>query len=61
MVLDFELRAEFSDHSFVEVGTIACDDSLGDAIPADKIFLMNWATIFLVTEANEIASTYFVK
>ena len=26
MMLDFELRAELSDHSVVEIGTIVCND-----------------------------------
>ena len=39
MVLDLELRAEFIDHSVVEVGTIVCDDSLEDALPADEVML----------------------
>ena len=39
VVLDLELLAEFSDHSVVEVGTIVCDDSLGDAIPIDEVML----------------------
>ena len=37
MVLELELRVEFSDHSVVEVGTIVLNDSLGDAILTDKI------------------------
>ena len=39
MMLDLELRAEFSDHGIVEVGTIVTDDSLGDTIPPDKVIL----------------------
>ena len=39
VVLDLELRAKFSDHSVVEVGVIVCDDSLGNAIPTDKIIV----------------------
>ena len=39
MVLDLELRAEFCDHSVVEIGTIICDNPLGDAIPTNKVML----------------------
>ena len=39
MVLDFELDAEFSDHSVVEVGTIVSDDSLRDTILMDEVML----------------------
>ena len=60
-MLDHELCVEFSDHSVIEVGSIVRDDSLRDAIPTDKVMFMSRATIFLVTEANEAASTHFVK
>ena len=39
VVLDLELYAEFSDHSFVEVGTIVCDDSLRDTITINQVVL----------------------
>ena len=39
MVLDFELHVEFHDHSVVEIGTIVLENSLGDAIPTDKVML----------------------
>ena len=61
MVLDLELHVEFRDHGVVESGTIICDDSLGDSIPADKVMLNELLTTFLVTEAKEAASTHFVK
>ena len=39
MVFDFELHAEFRDHSIVEIGSIVCDDPFRDAIPTDKVIL----------------------
>ena len=39
MVLDLKLHAEFRDHSVVEIGTIVCDNPLGDTIPTDKVML----------------------
>ena len=44
MMLDLELRAQCSDHSIVEIGTIICNDSLRNTKPTDVIFLMNRAT-----------------
>ena len=38
-MLDFELRAEFHDHSVIEIGTVVCDISFGDTIPPDKVML----------------------
>ena len=38
-MLDPKLRAEFCDYSVVEIVIIFCDDSLGDAIPTDKVML----------------------
>ena len=37
MVLDLELRAQCSDHSIIEIGTIICNDSLWNTILTDKI------------------------
>ena len=39
MVRDLELRAEFLDHSVVEIGTIVYDNPFGDAIPTYKVML----------------------
>ena len=38
-MFDLELRAEFSDHGIVEIGTIVSDDPLRDAISIDKVML----------------------
>ena len=61
VMFDLELCVEFNDHSVVEVSTIVRDDYLGDAIPADKIMFYEPGDHILGTEANEVASTYFVK
>ena len=37
MALDLEMYAEFHDHSVVEIDSIVCDNSFGDAIPIDKV------------------------
>ena len=37
MVLNLEMHSEFRDHSVVEIGTIVCDNPLGDAIPTNKV------------------------
>ena len=39
MVFDLELCVEFNDHSAVEVGTIVCNDSLGDTMPKERVML----------------------
>ena len=61
MMLDFELRAEFGDYSIVEIGTIIYNDYFWNTIPTDNVMFDEWGTMFLVTEANEAASTHFVK
>ena len=38
-MLDLELRAEFNNQGFVEVGTIVGDNPLMDAILTDKVIL----------------------
>ena len=38
-MFDFELRAEFRNHSIIEIGTIFCDNPFGDALPTNKIML----------------------
>ena len=37
VMLDLELCAEINDDCVVEIGTIVCDNPLGDAIPTDKV------------------------
>ena len=39
MMLDLELRAKFSDHSVVDIGTIFCDNPFGDSISTNKVML----------------------
>ena len=39
VMLDLELRAKFSDHGVVKVGTIVNDDPLRDAIPTHEVML----------------------
>ena len=61
VMLDFELLAQGSDHSVVEICTIVSDDPFRDTVPQIRFFLMKRVTTFLVTEAKEAASTHFVK
>ena len=39
VMLDFELYAEFHNHSIVEIGFVAGDDPFGDTITADEVML----------------------
>src|ERR1051325_10149871 len=39
VMLDLELRAEFSDHFVVEIRAVICDNPFGNSIPTDKIML----------------------
>src|ERR1051325_9458908 len=39
MMLNLELHAEFGDHFVIEVGTVVCDNSFGDAVSTEKIML----------------------
>ena len=39
VMLDFELRAESSDHNIVEVSSVVSDNPFGDAIPAYEVML----------------------
>ena len=39
VVLDLDLCVEFRDYSFVDIGTIVCDNPFGDAILTDKVML----------------------
>ena len=52
-MLDLELRAEHNDHCVIEIGTVLCDNPLGDAISIDKVMLDETGHNILVTEANE--------
>ena len=36
-MLDFELSAEFSNHSIIEIGFIVSDDPFGDTIAEDEV------------------------
>ena len=36
-MLDLELRVELSDHCVVKIGTVICDDPLGDVMPIDQV------------------------
>ena len=60
-MLDLELRAEFGDHFVIEIGTIVCDNPFGDAVSADENMFDESSHNILGKNANEAASTHFVK
>ena len=39
MMLDLELRAEFSDHGIIEIGTFVCDDPFRDTVSTYEVML----------------------
>ena len=39
VMLDFELSAEFHNHSIVEISSIVSDDPFGDTVTADEVML----------------------
>ena len=51
-MLDLELRVEFCDHNVVDIGTIFCDDSLGDAIPTYEVML-NESSYHILSDRGE--------
>ena len=57
----FNIWAKFSDHGIFKVGAIVSDDPFRDTILEDEVVLDELAMTFLVTEANEAASTHLVK
>ena len=61
MMLDLKLRVELNDHYIVEIGTILFDDPFRDAITIDQVVFDEPGNHIFVTEANEDASTHFIK
>src|SRR4051812_43918920 len=61
MMLDLEMCAEFSNHLLFRFVPLSVMILSGMPYRQMRLFLMNRATTFLVTEANEAASTHFVK
>ena len=39
VIFNFELRAEFSNHSIVEIGSVVNDDPFGDTVTVDEVML----------------------
>ena len=39
VMLDFELRIKFNDHSIVDIGSVISDDPFRDVVPADEVML----------------------